>query len=122
MTSPAATAPAVETRALKRTFKGARGSPEVVALDGVDLRIERGEVFGLLGPNGAGKTTVIKILNTLLYPSSGEAKVAGYDVVKGAGEVRRRIALVSGGESSGYGILTLRECLSMFSHVDDVAG
>ena len=115
MTSPGTTTPAVETRALKRTFKGARGSPEVVALDGVDLRIERGEVFGLLGPNGAGKTTAIKILNTLLFPTSGEALVAGHDVVREAGEVRRRIALVSGGESSGYGILNVRECLWMFS-------
>src|SRR5712691_6729854 len=115
MTSPGAPAPAVETRALKRIFKGSRGSPEVVALDGIDLRIERGEVFGLLGPNGAGKTTVIKILNTLLYPTSGEARVAGHDVVRDANEVRRRIALVSGGESSGYGILNVRECLWMFS-------
>jgi ABC-2 type transport system ATP-binding protein len=107
--------PAVETRDLKRVFKGSRGSPEVVALAGVDLRIERGEVFGLLGPNGAGKTTAIKILNTLLYPTSGEARVAGHDVVREAAEVRRRIALVSGGESSGYGILNVRECLWMFS-------
>ncbi len=107
--------PAVETRALRRVFKGTRGSGEVVALDGVDLRIERGEVFGLLGPNGAGKTTCIKIFNTLLYPSSGEARVAGHDVVREAAEVRRRIALVSGGENAGYGILTVRECLWMFS-------
>jgi ABC-2 type transport system ATP-binding protein len=108
-------APAVETRALRRVFKGARGGAEVVALDGVDLRIERGEVFGLLGPNGAGKTTCIKILNTLLYPTSGEARVAGHDVVREAAEVRRRIGLVSGGENSGYGILSVRECLWMFS-------
>jgi ABC-2 type transport system ATP-binding protein len=107
--------PAVETRGLRRVFKRSRGSPEVTALAGVDLRIERGEVFGLLGPNGAGKTTVIKILNTLLYPTSGDARVAGHDVVRDAGEVRRRIALVSGGESSGYGILNVRECLWMFS-------
>src|SRR5262249_13986965 len=107
--------PAVETRALKRVFKGARGSPEVTALDGVDLKIESGEVFGLLGPNGAGKTTTIKILNTLLFPTSGEARVAGHDVVREAGEVRRRIGLVSGGESSGYGIRSVRECLWMFS-------
>src|SRR5216110_1459183 len=99
MTSPGAPAPAVETRALKRVFKGSRGSPEVVAIDGVDLRIERGEVFGLLGPNGAGKTTAIKILNTLLFPTSGEALVAGHDVVREAREVRHRIGLVSGGES-----------------------
>jgi len=107
--------PAVETRALRRVFKGTRGSGEVLALDGVDLRIEHGEVFGLLGPNGAGKTTAIKILNTLLYPSSGEARVAGFDVVREAAEVRRRIALVSGGENAGYGILSVRECLWMFS-------
>src|ERR1041385_1936425 len=61
--------PAVETRGLRRTFKASRGSPDVVALDGVDLRIERGEVVGLLGPNGAGNTTAVKILNTLLYPT-----------------------------------------------------
>ena len=115
MHPPRGSAPAVETRALRRVFKGARGSGEVVALDGVDLRIEHGEVFGLLGPNGAGKTTCIKILNTLLYPSSGEARVAGHDVVREAAEVRRRIALVSGGENAGYGILTVRECLWMFS-------
>jgi len=87
----------------------------VEALAGVDARIERGEVFGLLGPNGAGKTTFIKILTTLLYPTAGEAWVAGFDVVKDAVEVRRRISLVSGGESAGYGILTVRECLWMFS-------
>jgi ABC-2 type transport system ATP-binding protein len=114
-TRPSSPVPAVETRGLRRVFKASRGSGEVVAVDGVDLRIERGEVFGLLGPNGAGKTTCIKILNTLLFPTSGEARVAGFDVVSHAREVRERIGLVSGGESSGYGILTVRECLWMFS-------
>ena len=107
--------PAVEVAALSRLFKSGRGGGEVVALAGVDLRIERGEIFGLLGPNGAGKTTCIKILTTLLFPTGGTARVAGHDVVAEAGEVRRRINLVSGGESSGYGILTVRECLWMFS-------
>src|SRR5262245_23878106 len=65
MAAPSEVPPAVEMRSLRRVFKGSRGSPEVTALAGVDLRIERGEVFGLLGPNGAGKTTAIKILNTL---------------------------------------------------------
>ena len=116
-----AAAPAVETRALRRTFRvGARGAKagapaEIEALGAIDLRIERGEIFGLLGPNGAGKTTCIKILTTLLLPTSGEARVAGFDVVRESGEVRRRISLVTGGESSGYGILTVRECLWMFS-------
>jgi ABC-2 type transport system ATP-binding protein len=119
--SSAAAAPAVETRALRRTFRvggrgGKGGAPgEIEALGSVDLRIERGEIFGLLGPNGAGKTTCIKILTTLLLPTSGEARVAGFDVVRESGEVRRRISLVTGGESSGYGILTVRECLWMFS-------
>jgi ABC-2 type transport system ATP-binding protein len=110
-------APAVETAALRRTFAASRNRPggAVEALAGVDVRIERGEIFGLLGPNGAGKTTFIKILTTLLFPTAGEARVAGHDVVREAGEVRRRISLISGGESSGYGILTVRECLWMFS-------
>src|SRR5258705_3066886 len=108
-------APAVVTRDLTRTFRASRGGGEVRALAGVDARIERGEIFGLLGPNGAGKTTFIKILTTLLFPTSGKAEVAGFDVVRDANEVRRRINLVSGGESSGYGILTVRECLWMFS-------
>jgi len=114
-TLPDLAVPAVEARALTRTFNAGRDRRPVTALAGIDLRIERGEIFGLLGPNGAGKTTCIKILNTLLYPSGGEARVAGFDVVRQDQEVRRRIALVSGGETSGYGILTVRECLWMFS-------
>ena len=108
-------APAIETHRLRRTFRASRGGGEVRALIGVDARIQRGEIFGLLGPNGAGKTTFIKILTTLLYPTDGVARVAGHDVVREPGEVRRRIGLISGGESSGYGILTVRECLWMFS-------
>ncbi len=110
-------APAVETLALRRTFTAPRhrGGGPVEALAGVDVRIERGEIFGLLGPNGAGKTTFIKILTTLLFPTGGLARVAGHDVVEEAGEVRRRIGLITGGESSGYGILSVRECLWMFS-------
>jgi len=86
-----------------------------VALHEVDLEIHPGELFGLLGPNGAGKTTLIKILTTLLLPTSGRAWVAGYDVVAQPEAIRRRINMVAGGESCGYGLLTVRENLWMFS-------
>ena len=122
MPGPDPSSPAVETRGLTRVFRAGRGGREVVALAGIDLRIERGEIFGLLGPNGAGKTTCIKILTTLLFPTSGVARVAGLDVVADPNGVRRRINLVSGGESSGYGILTVRECLWMFSQFYGVTG
>jgi ABC-2 type transport system ATP-binding protein len=65
----------------------------VTALDGIDLDVAAGTVFGLLGPNGAGKTTVVRILSTILRPDGGRAEVLGFDVVKRANEVRQRIGL-----------------------------
>jgi len=114
--------PAAEVTGLTRTFRGRRREREVLALQGVDLRVERGECFGLLGPNGAGKTTLIKILTTLLLPTAGTAYVAGYDVVRDPIQVRRRINMVSGGDSSGYGILTVRETLHLFARFYGVPG
>jgi ABC-2 type transport system ATP-binding protein len=110
---------AIETKDLGRIYK-LRGSrketrKELVALENVNLSVERGELFGLLGPNGAGKTTLIKILTTLLSPTSGWARVAGADVYAEPESVRPKINMVSGGESSGYGLLTVRENLWMFS-------
>ena len=87
----------------------------MTALGGVDLDVQPGEYFGLLGPNGAGKTTLIKILTTLLLPTSGTARVAGFDVVNETAKIRRVINMVCGGEQSGYGLLTVREQLWMFS-------
>ncbi|MBI1729723.1 ABC transporter ATP-binding protein [Candidatus Acetothermia bacterium] len=110
---------AVSTQNLGRVYRAkkreAGSGKEIVALHGVDLEIHQGELFGLLGPNGAGKTTLIKILTTLLAPTSGEARVAGTDVAKNPWEVRRHINMVSGGESSGYGLLTVEENLWLFS-------
>lgn len=101
-----------------RTEQPAAGeSREFVALDRVSLEVREGELFGLLGPNGAGKTTIIKILTTLLSPSSGAAYVDGLDVVTAADAVRPRINMVSGGESSGYGILNVRENLWLFARI-----
>ena len=105
----------VEVRDVVRKFK-ARDNP-VVALDKVSISIKEGEIFGLLGPNGAGKTTLIKILSTLLLPTSGEAHVGGFDVVKEPEKVRKIISLVSGGETPGYGILSTSENLWFFSQL-----
>jgi ABC-2 type transport system ATP-binding protein len=107
--------PAIETRGLSRTFKA--GRKIIKALDGVDLKVEEGETFGLLGPNGSGKTTLVKILCTLLFPTSGEAYISGYDVVKEAEKIRGIINMVAGEESSGYGILTIRENIWLFSQL-----
>ncbi len=115
-------APAVRTEHLTRTYrvpkKRKADSPaEFTALDSVSLEIPQGELFGLLGPNGAGKTTLIKILTTLLAPTSGLAEVDGRDVVNEAHLIRPRINMVSGGESSGYGILNVRENLWLFARM-----
>lgn len=110
---------AIETNNLGRTYKIRNNRKEIIkelfALANVDLEIKNGELFGLLGPNGAGKTTLIKILTTLLSPTTGSASVAGFDVEKSPEEVRKCINMVSGGETSGYGLLTVRENLWMFA-------
>ena len=85
------------------------------AVNGVDLEIRRGEIFGLLGPNGAGKSTTIRMLCTLLEPTSGTAQVNGFDVVKQANEVRRSLGTVLAGERSIYWKLTGRENLEYFA-------
>ncbi len=98
-----------------RTIDLKRYYGKVCALDGVSIEVKEGEIFGLLGPNGAGKTTLIRILTTLLLPTSGKAYVLGYDVEKNFKEIRKIINMVSGGEEIGYGILTLEETLFLFS-------
>lgn len=111
--------PAIKTENLVRVYKirqAKRSEPrELVALSQVNLEVPHGELFGLLGPNGAGKTTLIKILTTLLAPTTGRAWVAGHDVAREPHKVRPRINMVSGGETSGYGLLTVHENLWMFS-------
>jgi ABC-2 type transport system ATP-binding protein len=104
---------AIDVRGIKRVYN-VKPRP-VTALAGVDLQVEPGEFFGLLGPNGAGKTTLIKILTTLLLPSEGTARIFGFDVQRQTKQIRRIMNMVAGGEQSGYGILTVREQLWMFS-------
>ncbi len=113
--------PAIHSRDLVRVFKK-KGKEPHTALAGVDIEVRSGEIFGFLGPNGAGKTTLIKILCTLLYPTSGEAFVDGHNVVTETAKVRRLINMVSGGETSGYGILNVEENIWMFSQFWGVPG
>ena len=89
--------------------------PMFIAVDGVSLQIERGEIFGLLGPNGAGKSTTIRMLCTLLEPSSGTARVNGFDVVRQSNQVRQSLGTVLAGERSIYWKLTGRENLEYFA-------
>ncbi len=88
----------IETHNLRRTFKSRKGPVEAVA--GVDLDVKKGEIFGFLGPNGAGKTTTLRMLSTLLPPTSGEATVAGFDLRRDAAKVRYQIGYVSQAGSS----------------------
>jgi len=83
---------AIETNLLVKQYSSKTGEP-VDALRGVSFAVRRGEIYALLGPNGAGKTTLISILTTLLEPTSGEACVAGFDVVRQTAEVRRRLGV-----------------------------
>lgn len=121
---------AIEVNHLKRIYRAQigvlrRSIKEVVAVEDVSFDVEAGELFGLLGPNGAGKTTTVKMLTTLLIPTTGTASVLGHDVVKEAKAVQKRIGFIFGGERGLYwrlsGIDNLRYFASLY-HVDpDVA-
>jgi ABC-2 type transport system ATP-binding protein len=100
----------IQTKGLTKIFPG-----NVRAVDGIDFEVSAGEIFAFLGPNGAGKTTTIKMLNTLIQPTSGTAMVAGLDVVKNPTEVRKRI----GYAAQDVGVderATGRENLTLYGH------
>ncbi len=117
----------VEVRDLRRTYKTNTGvvrrrALEVEAVRGISFEVGQGELFGLLGPNGAGKTTTIKMLITLLLPTSGDARVLGLDVVRDAHEVRRRIGYVFGGDRGLYERLSAYDNLRYFAELYGVTG
>ena len=112
----------VEAIDLHRTYRTTTGtfrrrSLEVEAVRGVSFEIGEGELFGLLGPNGAGKTTTIKMLITLLLPTSGQARVLGHDVVEDAHWVRKRIGYVFGGDRGLYERLSAFDNLRYFAEL-----
>ena len=117
---------AIEVKDLRRVYRATigvirRSVKEVVAVEGVSFDVKAGELFGLLGPNGAGKTTTVKMLTTLLIPTSGTASVLGNDVVKNPDPVRRHIGFIFGGERGLYWRLSGADNLRYFAslyHVD----
>jgi ABC-2 type transport system ATP-binding protein len=92
----------IETKGLRKSFRSRQGREKktVEAVRGVDLSVREGEIFGFLGPNGAGKTTTLRMLATLITPDGGEATIAGVDLRRDPGEVRRRIGYVAQGGST----------------------
>jgi ABC-2 type transport system ATP-binding protein len=117
---------AIELHDLTRIYTTSMGiftgkKKEILAVDGVSFQVGSGELFGLLGPNGAGKTTTVKMLTTMLTPTSGKAVIGGYDTVKDAREVQKRIGFIFGGERGLYWRLTGLDNLKYFAslyHVD----
>ncbi len=109
--------------AIVQAFELTRRFGDLIAVDAVSLQVVAGEIFGLIGPNGAGKSTLIKMLTTLLPPSSGRALVAGFDLVQRPAEVRRRIGYVpqllsADGELTGYENLLLSSRLYLLPKAD----
>src|SRR5207237_4150756 len=113
---------AIEAEKLRRTYRQTSGflrrrTKTIEAVRGIDFEVNEGELFGLLGPNGAGKTTTIKMLVTLLIPTSGAARVLGHDVVRDARAVRRKIGYVFGGDRGAYERLSGLDNLRYFSEL-----
>ena len=117
----------IEASDLRRTYRTTTGALrrrplEVEAVRGISFDVAEGELFGLLGPNGAGKTTTIKMLITLLLPTSGSARVLGHDVVAEPREVRKRIGYVFGGDRGLYERLSALDNLRYFAELYGVSG
>lgn len=116
---------AVEVNHLRRVFTPTSGvirrqKKEIVAVNDISFDVRPGELFGLLGPNGAGKTTTVKMLTTMLIPTSGNAYIVGLDIVKQAEALRSRIGFILGGDRGLYYRLTGQENLRYFASLYNV--
>ncbi|HEU5226305.1 MAG TPA: ATP-binding cassette domain-containing protein, partial [Ktedonobacteraceae bacterium] len=111
----------VEATGLRKSFSVPRTRKKVVAVDGINLQVEKGEICGFLGPNGAGKTTTLRMLATLLPPDEGQAIVAGHDLLREPKQVRQHIGYVSqiGGVNQGA---TGRENLTLQAQLYGLSG
>jgi ABC-2 type transport system ATP-binding protein len=105
----------IQTESLGRRFK------KVMAVEGLDLAVRRGEIFGLVGPDGAGKTTTIRMLCAIMDPSEGSARVAGFDTVTESEQIKRRIGYMAQ-RFNLYGDLSVVENLDFFADVFQVRG
>lgn len=106
----------IEARNLTKTFRD-RKRGEIHAVENVSFRVGPGQIYGLLGANGAGKTTTLRMLATLLQPTSGTATVAGFDVVTGAAQVRAQVGFLAA-STALYGRLTARETMAYFGRLN----
>lgn len=114
---------AVECTNLSRTYSSRNVMGrwrDFVALQNLNLEIPKGSIFGLLGPNGAGKTTTVRILSTLLTPTSGTARVLGYDLETQAKQVRRNTGFILGGERGLYGRITGEQNMRFFAALNHI--
>ena len=105
----------IEVASLSKTFRNAAGKP-APAVDAVSFDVRPGEIFGLLGPNGAGKTTTLRMLCTVLKPSSGTARIAGFDCATQAAQVRHHIGFLSA-NTGVYDRMTAREMVEYYGHL-----
>ena len=113
---------AVDVQDLTRRYAKTRRTPEVIALDQVTVQVKQGEVHGLLGPNGAGKTTLVKIISTVLLPTSGSVRVLGHDVAHEARAIRELVGVVFGGERGLYTRVSARRNLHFWGALYGLRG
>ena len=109
----------IEARNLTKLFRDKKRG-EIRAADDISFRVEPGQIYGLLGANGAGKTTTLRLLATLLQPTSGSATLAGYDIVRDPEKVRANVGFLAA-STALYGRLTAREMITYFGKLNGLS-